>query len=224
MVIKVGKLKKTYLKKCVLDIQSLHIHSGEKVAIIGANGSGKSTLLKLMLDLIKADEGGILLFGDNVRMNENWKLRTSAFLDDSFLMDFLNVREYLYFLNNRVTDEQIHDLLNRLNFTSVNTHEHIKNLSSGNKKKVGILGALINQKDLIIFDEVCNFLDYHSKKGLLAYFKSLTRCTIVIVEHNLEFIYEFASRILVLDNGSIVKDIDLKNISIESLEDIIYKK
>jgi ABC-2 type transport system ATP-binding protein len=224
MIVQVENLKKAYFKKCVLNIKSLQITKGERVVITGANGSGKSTLLNLALDLIKPDEGHILLFENNVRGNEKWKSRTSAFLNDSFLLDFLTVREYIHFLANHATDEHIHEIVNRLSFTSLNINELIRNLSSGNRKKVGILGALLVTRDLIIFDEVCNFLDYESKKGLIDYFKSITDCTVVVVEHNLEFIHSFANRVLVLDNGSIIKDINPGGISLENLENLIYKK
>lgn len=224
MIIAIENLKKMYFKKNVLNIKSLQIKQGEKVAITGANGCGKSTLLNLMLDLIKPDEGSVFLFGNNVRGNEAWKVKTSAFLNDSFLLDFLTVREYIYFLVGSTTNERINEMIDRLNFTSLNLNEYIKNLSSGNKKKVGILGALLTARDLILFDEVCNFLDYQSKKGLLHYFKSLPNYTVVIVEHNVEFIRDFASRVLVLDSGSIIKDIEPVNISTENLEKLIYEK
>jgi len=224
MIVQIENLKKVYFEKCVLNVKSLHISKGEKVALIGANGSGKSTLLNLLLDLIKSDEGSVLLFGHNVRGNEDWKSRTAAFLNDSFLLDFLTVREYIHFLASSVNDERINEMLHRLRFTSLNLNEHIKNLSSGNKKKVGILGAILNKRDLIVFDEVCNFLDYQSKKGLIEYFKSLTESTIIIVEHNLEFIHEFASRVLVLDNGSIIDDIETGNMSAKNLENLIHGK
>jgi ABC-2 type transport system ATP-binding protein len=223
MIIEIENLKKTYFKKTVLNISSLHIAKGEKIAITGPNGSGKSTLLHLALDLIEPDEGRILLFGNNVRDNEKWKFQTSAFLNDSFLLDFLTVREYIHFLVNSVTVEHINEMLYRLGFTTLNLNEHIKNLSSGNKKKVGILGALLSARDLIIFDEVCNFLDYESKKGLIDYFKSLTDCTVVIAEHNLGFIQDFASRVLVLDNGVIIKDIKVGDILPQNLENLIHK-
>jgi len=224
MIIEIENLKKSYLGKDVLNIESMCIHKGEKVVITGANGSGKSTLLKLALDLIKPDKGNLLLFGNNVRGNENWKSRTSAYLNDSFLMDFLTVREYVHFLDSRVTDGQVNELLDLLNFNTLDLNETIKNLSSGNKKKTGILGALITKRELIIFDELSNFLDYESKKGLIDYFNDLTDCTIVMVDHNIEFIRDFASRGMVLDSGSIIKDFKLKDVLPINLEKILYNK
>lgn len=206
MMIEIENLKKTYSNKTVLDIHSLRITKGEKVAITGQNGSGKTTLLQLVLDLVEPDAGNVLLFGNNVRIDEKWKERTASFLNDSFLLDFLTVREYIHFLAPNASLEQIDETLASLNFTTLNLNERIRNLSSGNKKKVGILGALLNPKDIIVFDEVCNFLDYESRKGLTSYLKSLTDCTILVAEHNREFIEDFASRVLVLDNGVVIKD------------------
>lgn len=221
MIVEIENLKKSYLEKNVLSIDSLRIAKGEKVAITGPNGCGKSTLLRLLLDLIEPDKGHVLLFGNPVQGDEKWKLRTSAFLDDSFLMDFLTVREYLHFLVNGVSDEQIHETVVQLNFTTVNFHEHIKNLSSGNKKKVGILGALLRRTELIIFDEVSNFLDYDSKRGLLEYFRTLRDSTVIIVEHNPEFIQDFATRLLVLDKGVIAKDIKEGDLLLQNIENLI---
>lgn len=227
MIIEIENLSKSYLGKDVLSIESMSITKGEKVVITGANGSGKSTLLKLALDLIRPDEGKVLLFGHNVRDDEKWKSRTSAYLNDSFLLDFLTVREYIHFLESSLTEGHINEVLGLLNFNTLDLNETIKNLSSGNKKKAGILGTLITKRELIIFDELSNFLDYKSKKGLIDYFKYLTDCTIVMVEHNIEFIQDFASRVVVLEAGSIIKDFKLKDTPPKYFENILsmlYKK
>ena len=89
MELKVTQLKKSYANKTVLDIPSLTIHSGELVGLVGNNGAGKTTLLRLLLDLIKPDEGVVESNHLAVNKDEQWKTYTGSFIDGRFLIDFL---------------------------------------------------------------------------------------------------------------------------------------
>ena len=73
MEIKIENLKKVYNGKVALNLPELTIKSGELVGLVGNNGAGKTTLLRLILDLIKADEGRVFSDGLDVSQNEAWK-------------------------------------------------------------------------------------------------------------------------------------------------------
>ena len=97
-MIKVENLKKSYNGRTVVDIPSLTLKGGEIVGLTGRNGAGKTTLLRLILALTKADGGSVLSDGIDVARSERWKDFTGAFLDDSFLPDFLTPTEYFRFI------------------------------------------------------------------------------------------------------------------------------
>ena len=94
MDITINQLKKAYGSKVVLDIEQYTIHSGEIIGLVGNNGAGKTTLFRLMLDLLKADEGSVRIGEIEVSSSEQWKEITGAYLDESFLIDYLTPEEY----------------------------------------------------------------------------------------------------------------------------------
>lgn len=103
MKIDLHHLKKNFGEKTAVDIEEFTIHDGEILGLVGNNGAGKSTLFRLMLDLLKADDGNVTMdFGDasplNPAQSELWKDHTGCFLDESFLIDFLTPEEFLDFV------------------------------------------------------------------------------------------------------------------------------
>ncbi|MCF0198065.1 MAG: ATP-binding cassette domain-containing protein, partial [Bacteroidaceae bacterium] len=89
MDITIKNLKKTFGEKVAVNISDYTIHAGEMLGLVGNNGAGKSTLFRLMLDLIRADEGCVTMGGIDVSTTEDWKDWTGAFIDESFLIDYL---------------------------------------------------------------------------------------------------------------------------------------
>ena len=110
MTIKIDNLRKTFGKgenvKVAVDIDQYEIHAGEILGLVGNNGAGKSTLFRLILDLIKADTGNVCMQGTyngnpvdiDVSKTEEWKDWTGAYVDDSFLIDYLTPDEYFQFI------------------------------------------------------------------------------------------------------------------------------
>ena len=106
MEIKIHNLRKCFGEKVAVDIADLHIGSGEILGLVGNNGAGKSTLFRLILDLLKADDGNVCMSGTHkeehvevdVSGTEAWKDWTGAFVDESFLIDYLTPDEYFQFV------------------------------------------------------------------------------------------------------------------------------
>lgn len=212
-MIKIENLKKTFGETVACDIPSLTIADGEILGLVGNNGAGKTTLFRLMLDLLKADEGHVELNGVNPTESEDWKSDTGAYLDEGFLIDYLTPEEYFQFLG-RITG--ITDMDERLKrYERLTTGEIfgqkklIRNLSAGNKQKVGIIAALIAEPKLVILDEPFNFLDPSGQnilKHLLTDYQQRTGATLIISSHNLQHTIDISTRIIVLERGVIVKD------------------
>ncbi|MGZ5262207.1 MAG: ATP-binding cassette domain-containing protein, partial [Kaistella sp.] len=164
-MIKIQNISKVYGSKKVLDIAALEIPKGESFGLVGNNGAGKTTLFSLLLDLIEPSSGHIEIDGDRVNENEKWKNRVSAFIDESFLIGYLTPEEYFYFIGElRGQDKtSVNGFLKQFddffNGEILNAKKYVRDLSKGNQKKVGIVGALIGTPEIIILDEPFANLD-----------------------------------------------------------------
>jgi len=216
-MITINNIKKTFGEKVAVDIEQFEIKSGEILGLVGNNGAGKSTLFRLILDLIKADSGTITNEGVNVAETEEWKSWTGAYIDDSFVIDYLTPDEYLQFMAriSGISDEQLGETLAKYeHFMAgevMGQKKLIRNLSAGNKQKVGIIAALLLQPKLLILDEPFNFLDPSSQnamKKFLTEYNRETGATILVSSHNLNHTVDICPRIALLEHGKIIRDID----------------
>jgi ABC-2 type transport system ATP-binding protein len=215
-MITVNNLSKTYGKATVLNIENLEIPKGETFGLVGNNGAGKTTLFSLMLDLIQPTTGFVSIDGIKVNESEAWKNKVSAFVDDSFLIGYLTPEEYFYFIgelrgqNKASVDEflkQFHDLFNG---EILNSGKYVRDLSKGNQKKVGIIGAIIGNPEIIILDEPFANLDPSTQIKLKNLIKELSKhdgVTFLISSHDLSHTTEVCNRIVVVNKGLLVKDI-----------------
>lgn len=210
-------LKKSYNNTTALDIADFRISDGGVIGLAGNNGAGKTTLFRLMLDLIKADCGSVQIDGTDVARSEAWKEKVGAYIDDSFLIDYLTPEEYFHFIgkicgiNKQTIDEQITLFSHFLGEEILSASKLIRNLSAGNKQKTGIVAALLHNPQLVLLDEPFNFLDPSSQvalKHLIKDYNQSTGATIIISSHNLNQITELCERIILLEHGLIIKDID----------------
>ena len=97
-MITIDHLKKNFGETQASNIASFTINDGDILGLVGNNGAGKSTLFRILLDLLKADEGHVTLNGIDPTTSEEWKQTTGAYLDEGFLVDFLTPEEYFAFL------------------------------------------------------------------------------------------------------------------------------
>lgn len=170
-----------------------------------------------MLDLIKADCGSVQIDGIDVARSEAWKEKVGAYIDDSFLIDYLTPEEYFHFIgkicsiDKQTIDERITRFSHFLGEEILSASKLIRNLSAGNKQKTGIVAALLHNPQLVLLDEPFNFLDPSSQvalKHLIKDYNQSTGATIIISSHNLNQITELCERIILLEHGIIIKDID----------------
>lgn len=215
-MIEISNLRKSFGEKCACDIPQLSIGSGEIIGLVGNNGAGKTTLFRLILDLLKPDSGNVTLDGIDVQQSEDWKTFTGAYIDNGFLIDFLTPEEYFEFIA-KVVSISKEELTERTaafeQFTGgeiFGRNALIRNLSAGNKQKVGIISALITRPKLLILDEPFNFLDPSSQnhlKHIIEEYREATGATIIISSHNLTHTIDISTRILLMEQGEIKRDI-----------------
>ena len=221
MTIYIRNIQKTFGEKTAVDIDQFIIHEGEILGLVGNNGAGKSTLFRLILDLIKADRGCVTIEHEgrtvDVSQTEEWKDWTGAYIDDSFIIDYLPPEAYLQFIAriSGLSETQLEEELSKYeHFMAgeiLGQKKLIRNLSAGNKQKVGIVAALLMHPSLLILDEPFNFLDPSSQnaiKHLLTDYNRQTGATILVSSHNLNHTVDICPRIALLENGKIIRDID----------------
>ncbi|MDR4987432.1 MAG: ABC transporter ATP-binding protein [Bacteroidales bacterium] len=225
--INISGLQKKYGHQLALDIDSLHVEPGQLCGIVGNNGAGKTTMFRLMLDLIEADAGTIHVNQGAVAGNARWKDFTGSYLDEGFLIDFMTPEEYftftggLYGFSEAEIKEALVPYKRFLTDEIVGQRKYIRQLSSGNKQKTGIVAALITRPGLLILDEPFNYLDPSSQiliRRMLQQDNEVRKTTMLISSHNLNHITGMCNRIILLEKGRIIRDLQLPNDSLEEIE------
>ena len=225
----IDKLKKNFGEKVAVDIEHYEINQGDMLGLVGNNGAGKTTLFRLMLDLLKADDGKVIINDIDVSQSEDWKSITGAFIDDGFLIDYLTPEEYFYFigkmygLKKEEVDERLVPFERFMSGEVIGHKKLIRNYSAGNKQKIGIISAMLHYPQLLILDEPFNFLDPSSQsiiKHLLKKYNEEHQATVIISSHNLNHTVDVCPRIALLEHGVIIRDIINEDNSAEKeLED-----
>ena len=226
-MITINNLLKTYNRKVAVDIAHLEIGNGIN-GLVGNNGAGKTTLFRLILDLVKADHGEVLSNEKNVSKSDEWKIYTAAYIDEGFLIQYLTPEEYFYFvgkLHNRSkadVDEFLGSLAAFFEGAILKSGKYIRDLSKGNQFKVGIAACLLQNPDIMILDEPFANLDPSSQIRLIQMMKQLAAqkpMTILISSHDLNHITEVCTRILLMEKGLIIKDLQTSSDTLNELED-----
>jgi ABC-2 type transport system ATP-binding protein len=217
MELTLENVRKTFGEKVALDVDTYVIHDGEIVGLVGNKGAGKTTMFRVILDLIKPDEGVARIGGIATAHSEEWKAYTGAYVDTGFLIDYLTPEEYFDFVAkvNGVSKEDLDARLLQfehfMNGEVIGNGTLIRNLSAGNKQKVGIIGAMLHNPQLLLLDEPFNFLDpssQHAMKYLLESYNRETGATIIVSSHNLTHTFDICTRVTLLEHGKIIKDCD----------------
>ena len=215
-MITINHLKKQFGDTVACDIEQFTINDGDILGLVGNNGAGKTTLVRLLLDLLKADEGSVAINAINPVESEEWKQQVGAYIDEGFLIDFLTPEEYFSFLGKisgmtqQQVDERLKDFEQFAAGEVFGQKKLIRNLSAGNKQKVGIISALFRRPQTVILDEPFNFLDPSSQltlKHVLTDYAHETGATLLISSHNLQHTVDISTRIALLEHGVVIRDL-----------------
>lgn len=226
-MITINNLSKVYETKKVLSIENLEFPKGQTIGLVGNNGAGKTTLFSLILDLIEPSSGFVSIDQEKVNESENWKNKVGAFIDETFLIGYLTPEEYFYFLgelrgqSKANVDEFLKNFTDFFNGEILNAKKYIRDLSKGNMKKVGIIGALIGTPAIIILDEPFANLDPSTQiklKNLIRDWSQNLDSTFLISSHDLAHTTEVCERIVVINKGELVRDIQTLPETLRDLE------
>jgi len=226
-MIEVKDLTKDYSGTVVLDINELFIKEGESFGLVGNNGAGKTTFFRLILDLIRANSGQVLSKQVDVKSTNDWKYYTGSYLDQRFLIDFLTPEEYFDFLggvhglSKEDLDKFYTDFEEFFNDEILDKKKYVRDLSQGNKQKVGIAAALMAKPEILVLDEPFNGLDPSTQIRLINLLNDLKkekRVTMLISSHDLKHVTEVCDRIAILEEGKIIHDLKTSEDTLKELE------
>lgn len=195
---------------------SLDVHSNEWLSIVGKNGSGKSTLTKLIDGLIEADSGTIDIDGQTINEDNIWEARKKIgiiFQNPDHQFVGATVEDDVAFgLENQGTPrlemvKEVDSALDMVGMLPYKTRDP-QSLSGGQKQRVAIAGVLATRPQIIIMDESTSMLDPLGRKTVLELVKRLKEeqnMTIISITHDIEET-QLSERIIVIDDGQVVKD------------------
>lgn len=227
-MIKAINLQKAYNGTTVLNLEELHIKKGEIFGLVGNNGAGKTTLFSLVLDLIRASRGKVLINEIAVAKSEEWKELVAAYIDESFTIGYLTPDEYFNFIgelrNMNETDVTtfLEDFKDFFKDEIIGKKKFIRDLSKGNQKKVGVVGALMGNPEVIVLDEPFANLDPSSQyqlRNIIKEYSQQKEKTLLISSHDLDHVADVCSRIVILEKGEIVRDVEKTDSTLEELEE-----
>lgn len=208
-VLEITNLQKSYKNKKVLDIDSLDIQEGSIYGLIGKNGAGKSTLMKLILGLVKKDEGTIKVFGQELTPKNQKEVNKNlgALIENPSFYDHLTGYENLEIICQLkgIKKEEISKTLDLVGLGNVGKKK-AREYSLGMKQRLGIAMAFIGRPKLLILDEPINGLDPQGIEEMRNLFKDIVKNTstsILISSHILDEIEKISSHIGILKDGKL---------------------
>ena len=216
-MIKLTGIHKSFGQLEVLKGIDLHIKEGEFVSIVGASGAGKTTLLQIIGTLDTDNEGEVIINGVNIKKLSDKELSAFRNKQLGFVFQFhqllpeftalenVCIPGYIARRNNKEVEEKAKELLTKLGLQD-RFHHKPNELSGGEKQRVAVAGALINDPKLILADEPWGSLDSGNKKELHSLLRKLCNeygLTILLVTHDNE-LAETSDRIIEMRDGMIV--------------------
>jgi ABC-2 type transport system ATP-binding protein len=205
-ILKVKNLKKYFGCVKAVDGISFEVAKGEVFGFLGPNGAGKTTAIRCILDFIRPQSGEVKIFGFNSK-NNNFHLsreRIGYLVPAMNLVDSWSGRDHLTFQQGlRGKSEILSDLLKRFDF---DPRPKVKNLSTGNRQKLGLIMALMNKPELLVFDEPTVGLDPILQEEFYKILKEFTSSgvTVFMSSHNLPEVEKVCSQVAMIKSGKIL--------------------
>ena len=218
-MIRFEKVTKRYGNNIALRNLNLHIEKGEFVFLVGPSGAGKSTFIKLLSHETVPDEGKVFVDGIEVNRLKKSKIpylrrKLGIVFQDFRLLPnktaFENVDFALEFMEVSRTEikQKVHNALELVNLTA-KANQLPANLSGGEQQRVAIARALVNRPVVLIADEPTGNLDPATAQTIMELFNHINHLgtTIIMVTHAKELVNRMHKRVLTIEDGEIVRDV-----------------
>jgi ABC-2 type transport system ATP-binding protein len=208
-IIEINNLKKYYKSDFktikAVDGVSFAVEKGETFGFLGPNGAGKSTTIRCIMDFIRPTEGEIKIFGLDAHENSVTLKKKIGYLPGNVKLNpkWTGTDHIKYVESIRGKSEIVVDLMDKLDF---NPSKKFKQLSSGNKQKLGLILAIMNEPDILIMDEPTVGLDPLLQNSIYDILGELKKkgTTVFISSHNLPEVERLCSRVGIIKEGKMV--------------------
>ncbi len=207
-VLHIENLSKRFGHVQAVDQLDMTVFNGDIFGLLGPNGSGKSTTIRMILSLIRPDNGMISVFGLPVRTNRLEILgKTGSFVEKPDFYEYLSAYKNLAMLSDysgiRADRNKIEEVLGLTGLKS-RMNSKVKTFSKGMKQRLGIAQALMNDPELLILDEPANGLDpsgFREIRELILYLNREKNKTIILSSHQLQEIELICNRMIIIKKG-----------------------
>ena len=233
-MIEINSLRKMYKNTLAVNDINFKINKGSIIGLLGPNGCGKSTTIGMMLGLIKPTSGEVLINNKNIEKDRTDLLQKMNFISPYIelpkkltIEENLKVYGRMYGVKN--LKDKIAELMEKLNLAEFKKRK-TGELSSGQKNRVSLAKALINDPEILLLDEPTASLDPDVGdyvRSIIENFASNNKKTILIASHNMNEVERLCDEVLMMKNGQIIdkgKSVDLINShGRKNLEEVFLK-
>lgn len=224
--VEIKNLKKMYGRAVGVTDVTFNVKEGEIFGFIGPNGAGKSTTIRSMLGLIKPSDGYTAIFGaDGYKQGIEARKDVGYLSGEVFMHPNMKVRDILEFSANMKNGrglDRIDELSSRF---ELNLNKRFRELSLGNKKKVGIVNALMGNPKLIILDEPTTGLDPLIQQTFFDVIKEENKkgATVLLSSHVLSEVQRLCDRVAIIKDGKIIAVEEMKNLKNKYLKEVSFE-
>jgi len=209
-IIEVHELTKKFKNITAVNNISFTVYKGDVLGFLGPNGAGKSTTIRMLLSLIKPSSGHIKIFGEALSTKRRNILRRVGALVEKpdfylYLSAYQNLKLLAGISGVKIQDSRIWEMLELVKLKD-RAHSKVKTFSHGMKQRLGIAQTLMHDPELIILDEPTTGLDPQGMKEVRELILHLSKDkgkTIFLSSHILKEIEETASRLIIINKGSV---------------------
>ncbi len=213
LVIEINNLNKKYRNILAVKNINFKINKGTIVGLLGPNGSGKSTTIGMILGLIKPSSGTVIINGQNIEKYRTHLLEKMNFISPYVELpkkltveENLEVYGRLYGVKN--LKDKISDLMKKLNLTEFSKRK-TGELSSGQKNRISLAKALVNDPEILLLDEPTASLDPDVGdyiRGYIEDYASNNGATILLASHNMSEVERLCHEVMMMKNGEIIDE------------------
>ena len=220
MSIQVYQLTKEYGKQKAVDNISFTIQEGEIVGFLGPNGAGKSTTMKVITGFLPPTSGSVIVDGKDVTVNPMYVKQCTGYLGehnplylDMYVHEYLAFVAAIYGISKSSIKERVRSMIDLCGL-GVEQNKKIGTLSKGYRQRIGLAQALIHDPKVLVLDEPTSGLDPNQLVEIRKLIKTVSASkTVLFSSHIMQEVQALCERVIVINQGSIVADDKLANLT-----------